>query len=114
LPGNLHKLAKNCTLGWQQHGDVVNLPAGRQDWQNIMYYVYVLKSRSREYLYVGLTDNIERRFNQHQRGHEKTTKPYRPYILLHTESFLTRQEARNREKYLKSGIGKEWLKNHYK
>ena len=75
-----------------------------------MFYVYCLQSLSRNYLYVGLTDNIERRFIEHQIGKNKTTKPYRPFKLLLVEEFTSRLDARRREKYLKSGIGKEYLK----
>ena len=75
-----------------------------------MYFVYVLKSLERNYIYVGLTDNLERRFEEHQSGKNKTTKPYRPFQLLLMEQFNTRIEARKREKYLKSGVGKEFLK----
>jgi putative endonuclease len=59
---------------------------------------------------VGLTDDFDRRFHQHNSGHNRTTKPYAPFIKLHIESFQTRDEARKREKYLKTGIGKELLK----
>jgi putative endonuclease len=75
-----------------------------------MYYVYVLSSVSRNYIYVGLTGNLERRFSEHQLGKNKTTKPYGPFRLLYSEEFHTRSEAREREKYLKSGVGKEWIK----
>jgi putative endonuclease len=75
-----------------------------------MYFVYVLRSISREYLYVGLTNNLLRRIRQHQAGYERTTRAYRPFELIYSEQFLTRLEARNREKYLKSGSGKEWLR----
>ncbi|NWF87891.1 MAG: hypothetical protein HXY50_00350, partial [Ignavibacteriaceae bacterium] len=40
----------------------------------------------------------------------RTTKPYAPFELVHSEIFPTRTEARDREKYLKSGVGKEFLK----
>jgi len=76
-----------------------------------MFFVYALKSDIRNYIYVGLTDNVERRFSQHNSGYEKTTKPYRPFKLLLVESFSTRELARSREKYLKSGVGKEYLKS---
>ena len=72
-----------------------------------MHYTYVLNSIKRKYIYVGLTNNIERRFKQHQKGKEKTTAPYRPFQIILIEKYQTRLEARNREKYLKSGIGKE-------
>lgn len=75
-----------------------------------MYYVYVLNSLIRKYIYVGLTNSIERRSGQHQKGREKTTAPYRPFEIILTEEYLTRPEARKREKYLKSGVGKEWIK----
>ncbi len=75
-----------------------------------MFYTYALKSLSRNYIYVGLTNDLERRINEHQTGRNKTTKPYRPFQLIYTETHTTRQEAREREKYLKSGIGKQSLK----
>ena len=75
-----------------------------------MYFVYSISSLTRNYIYVGLTDNVERRFNQHNTGSNKTTKPYLPFKLIYTEEFPDRDAARKREKYLKSGIGKEFLK----
>jgi putative endonuclease len=75
-----------------------------------MFYVYALDSQSRNYIYVGLTDNIERRLSEHNLGKNKTTKPYRPFKLIYTEVFETRVEARDREKKLKSGYGKEFLR----
>ena len=53
---------------------------------------------------------MERRINEHQSGKNKTTKLYRPYKVILIEQFETRVKARMREKYLKSGIGKEFLK----
>lgn len=74
-------------------------------------FVYAIKSTTRNYIYVGMTDNVERRFSQHNSGHEKTTKPYAPFKLIYTQELLSRVDARKREKYLKSGVGKEFLKN---
>lgn len=79
-----------------------------------MFFVYVLNSLSRNYIYVGLTNNVPRRVSQHQEGREKTTAPYRPFKCIYVEEFYSRQEAREREKYLKSGIGKEWIKKNFK
>ena len=76
----------------------------------MIYYVYALSSLTRRYIYVGLTNSLERRVKQHQNGHEKTTAPYRPFRLIHSECHATRKTAREREKYLKSGVGKEFLK----
>lgn len=76
-----------------------------------MFYVYALSSINRKYIYVGLTDNLERRILQHNSGRSKTTRAYAPFKVIHEEAFGTRAEARNREKYLKSGVGKEYLKS---
>lgn len=78
-----------------------------------MFIVYIIQSLNRKYLYVGLTNNFNRRFLQHQNGKVRSTKAYRPFQKIHIEEFLTRQEARNREKYLKSGCGKEWIKQTF-
>lgn len=75
-----------------------------------MFYVYALKSLSRNYIYVGMTNDLKRRFHQHQNGQNKTTRPYLPFELFYKESFETREDARKKEKYLKTGIGKEFLK----
>ncbi len=75
-----------------------------------MYYVYAISSLERNYIYVGLTDNVERRLSEHNTGKNKTTKPYAPFMLILSEEYVTRVEARSREKYFKSGTGKEKLK----
>ena len=72
--------------------------------------VYAIKSLSRNYIYVGLTENLSRRLKQHNSGQNKTTKPYLPFKLIYKETTIDRISARKREKYLKSGIGKEYLK----
>ena len=78
-----------------------------------MFYVYVLSGKTRKYIYVGLSNNVQRRFGEHQNGLNKTTRPYRPFELVHIENFGTRIEARKREKYLKSGVGKMWIKQNF-
>ncbi len=76
-----------------------------------MYFVYAIKSLIKQYVYVGLTNNPQRRISQHRQGKEQTTKPYRPFEIKLIETYNNRAEARKREKYLKSGVGKEWLKS---
>jgi len=56
-----------------------------------------------------LTDDLDRRVGQHNAGYERTTRPYAPFELIFSEAFATRMEARKKEKYLKSGIGKDFL-----
>ncbi len=75
-----------------------------------MFYVYALSSLNHNYIYVGLTENIEKRKERHNEGRERTTKFYRPFVLIYTEVCETRPEARIREKYWKSGVGKEKLR----
>jgi len=75
-----------------------------------MYYVYVISNKTRKYIYVGITNNLSRRIAEHNSGYNKTTRTYRPFKLILSEEFTTRTTAREREKYLKSGIGKEFLK----
>jgi len=75
-----------------------------------MFFTYAIKSTTKNYLYVGLSNDVERRLNEHNSGYNKTTKPYAPFILIYQKEYPTRQEARKAEKYLKSGIGREFLK----
>ncbi|MBA4746268.1 MAG: GIY-YIG nuclease family protein [Muricauda sp.] len=76
-----------------------------------MFYTYALNSLERNYIYVGITSDIERRVKEHNLGKNKTTRPYRPFVLIFKKEFKTRLEARVEEKKLKSGYGKEFLKN---
>ncbi len=58
-----------------------------------------------------MTENLENRFLRHNSGREKTTKAYRPFKLIYSETLDgERSEARKREKYWKSGIGREKLR----
>ena len=75
-----------------------------------MFFVYALSSINRNYIYVGLSSDLERRLFDHNQGYNLTTKPYKPFKTILVEEFPTRALARNREKYLKSGVGKEYLK----
>ena len=62
-------------------------------------------------IYVGLSADIQRRLSEHNRGYVFSTKGYRPWKLIYEEKVENRIKARIREKYLKSGIGKEFLKS---
>lgn len=112
-PPKLRKLLVDGTswvIAWM--AELADLPAGRQARTNNMFYVYVLSSTIQKYIYVGLTNDLKRRIGQHNNGKERTTRAYKPYTCIHTEEFETRTQARIREKYLKSGIGKEWIKEN--
>jgi putative endonuclease len=76
----------------------------------MQYFVYIISSINRNYIYIGISDNPERRIAQHNLGYNRTTKPYSPFQVVKIEKFNNRAEARKREKYLKSGCGKELIK----
>ena len=73
------------------------------------YIVYVLRSAVNGSLYKGLTNDLDRRLKEHNAGKNKSTKPYRPWKIVYKEKFETKEEARERELYLKSGVGREYL-----
>jgi putative endonuclease len=75
-----------------------------------MYYVYVLKSiRTGEY-YKGLTNNIDKRLQQHLNKKVRFTSDKLPLKLVHVEVVGNRSRAREMEKFLKSGYGREVIK----
>ncbi|MCK5095811.1 MAG: GIY-YIG nuclease family protein [Candidatus Pacebacteria bacterium] len=76
-----------------------------------MHYVYATRSNEKNYIYVGLTNCVERRFNEHNLGYVRKTKYYSPFTLIYSEECKTRNSARKREKYLKRGFGREFLKS---
>lgn len=78
---------------------------------HIMIFLYVIVSINKKFRYVGITNNLTRRLNQHNNGYNKNTKNYRPFKLIHTENFKDYKDARKREIFLKSGIGRKFLDN---
>ena len=79
-----------------------------------MYYVYVLKSEKSGQWYTGSTGNLRKRLSQHNNGESNWTKRGIPWIIIYYEASLDESDARKREKYLKSGFGKNYLKNRLK
>jgi len=75
------------------------------------YFVYAIQSISDNRIYVGISENPEKRFLEHNRGWTKSTKTYRPWKLIFKKVCASRFEAREEEKRLKSGFGKEFLKS---
>ena len=66
-----------------------------------MFYVYILKSTKDDNLYVGSTNDLKRRFKEHNAGYVESTKPRRPLELKYYEAYSIEEEARDREKQLK-------------
>jgi putative endonuclease len=75
-----------------------------------MFYVYVLKSETTNRLYVGYTSDLTQRLGQHNHGITKSTKNRGPWGIVHQEEFASRPEAMRRERFLKTGQGREELK----
>ncbi|QQG45693.1 MAG: GIY-YIG nuclease family protein [Candidatus Sungiibacteriota bacterium] len=75
----------------------------------MVYYVYILYSDRFDRFYIGQTNNINLRLRHHNFGKSSWTKSYRPWRLIHSESFQTRTKAMQREKYLKSLKDKRYL-----
>jgi putative endonuclease len=79
-----------------------------------MYYTYVLMSEQNHQLYTGYTNDLRKRFKEHNDGKSIYTKNRGPYNLIYYEACLNEGDARSRELYLKSGKGKRYLKSRLK
>ena len=80
----------------------------------MFHYVYVLKSNKDKKLYTGYTKNLKLRLEEHNKGHVDSTKDRLPLELIYSEACLNQQDATHREKYLKTHLGKMFLKNRLK
>ena len=75
-----------------------------------MYYTYILISKSGKRTYTGSTSNLQRRIIEHNRVRVKSSKHFRPYDLLQVEEFNTQKEAKEKELFYKSTIGRRKLR----
>jgi putative endonuclease len=74
-----------------------------------MFYTYILRSESTGRLYIGSTSDLRRRIDQHNAGLATATKNRGPWRLVHSEEYTTRSLAVRRERYLKTGKGRQEL-----
>jgi len=79
-----------------------------------MHYVYILLSEKDGKFYTGLTNNLKRRIQEHQSGNVRSTWNRRPLKLIYYEACLNEDDAEQREIYLKSGMGKKYIRNRLK
>jgi putative endonuclease len=79
-----------------------------------MITVYVIESLIDQTLYRGIAKNANTRLYEHNSGKNRFTKGHRPWKLIYTEQCPDWKLARNREKYLKSAAGKNWLRKWLK
>lgn len=114
-PHNLRLRARPNGTGGAQLNTRPNVPF--RYWRGAekllhMFFVYVLYNAKFDRYYVGMTDNLDRRIHEHNSGGNKSTKAYLPWEIVYKESRATREEARQREKYLKTAAGRRWRKNN--
>ena len=76
-----------------------------------MYTAYVIKSTKSGTLYIGQTKNLVSRLNDHNEGRSKYTKNRGPWRIVYSVDYKTRSEAMSREKYLKTGAGRDFLRS---
>ena len=80
----------------------------------MFHYIYVLQFKDGKDLYKGYTKNLKLRLQQHKQGKVESTKKRRPFKLIYFEGCLSQQDATHREKYLKTYLGRMFLKNRLK
>ncbi|MDQ5901774.1 MAG: putative endonuclease [Patescibacteria group bacterium] len=73
-----------------------------------MYYVYLLKSKKDDKFYTGCTNDLKRRIILHNEGKVLSTRDRNPLVLVYYEAFLNKEDAFQREQWLKTG----WGRNH--
>ena len=79
-----------------------------------MFYTYLLLSKKDHKLYTGYTGDLRNRFKEHNSGRNFSTKNRGPFDLIYYEACMDEEDAQAREKFLKSGPGKRYLKNRLK
>jgi putative endonuclease len=75
-----------------------------------VFYVYVLRSLGDSSFYIGYSSNLKQRILQHRSGKSRATAHRGPWKLVYYEAYLDQADALGREKYLKSGAGRRFLK----
>jgi len=75
-----------------------------------MHGVYILRSKKGGSIYTGYSSNIKRRIEEHQKGKVSATKDKRPLELIYCELYKNKIDAMHREKFFKSGWGRNYIK----
>ena len=76
---------------------------------SMFFYVYILQSIKDDKLYIGYTNNLRRRLEEHKRGTNFSTKFRLPFKLIYFEGCINNKDAKRRENYLKTTRGKIFL-----
>lgn len=78
------------------------------------YIVYILENKKDKTWYTGFSTNLQQRFKQHLEGQSKYTAKKPDWKLIYAELYLKKKDALGREKFLKSGSGKKFIKKQLK
>ncbi|MDD5575109.1 MAG: GIY-YIG nuclease family protein, partial [Candidatus Omnitrophica bacterium] len=103
--------------GYRQNRGLV---AGKQEALEEMnpvrpfFFTYVLRCKKTNTFYTGAANNLEKRFEEHKKGLVFYTSLRRPVEFIYFEACLNKDDAYRRERYLKSGMGKRYLRNRLK
>lgn len=73
------------------------------------HYVYVLYNKSKNFIYIGYSDDLKQRLEEHNSGKSKSTKHYIPLEIIHYEAYRNEKDAKRREEYLKKNRGRTTL-----
>ena len=84
------------------------------NWNRLMYYVYVLQSETDHGLYIGFSADLRRRIAEHRQGLAFATSFRGPWRLIYYEAYVEEEDALGRERFLKSGGGRRFLKKQLK
>lgn len=76
-----------------------------------MWFAYALQSKRDGWLYIGMSSDVKKWLEEHNRGYDRSTRSRGPFELFYVEDCSSRREAREREKFLKSGMGREFLRS---
>ncbi len=90
------------------------MPGSENSIAIMFWYIYIIQSKKSQSLYVGYAKDLKRRFGEHNRGLNFSTKPYLPWKLIHYEAYCNESDAKRREKYLKTSQGSRLLKRMLK
>lgn len=78
-------------------------------YNQIMYYVYIIKSKIDDRLYVGFSTDLQKRIKSHNSGKSIHTAKYKPWFLVFYSAFKNIKTAKQFEEYLKSHSGKAFI-----
>ena len=79
-----------------------------------MHYVYILLSKKDDKLYIGYTNNLKERMEKHNAGKVQSTKNRTPFSLIYYEAYLDESDARTKEKFFKTGWGRNYINKNLK